>query len=197
MQEFDRPSAKGEFEMISDAVEEGKNGALSARNGDAKATSLPSWKLGIAAAVFNGVWGGSNMVPLKLAGGSAPHNGGVGYVFSFAVGSAVVNLCLWIGLLVWHRCNFSATPSLEIRAMLLPGAIAGILWSLGNVAAIVAVLNLGQAIGYSSCQASIMVSGLWSIFYYREVKRRRQIVLWLCSALISLSGIIILSAIKQ
>lgn len=158
--------------------------------------SHSSWKLGMAAAVFNGVWGGSNMVPLKLAGGSSSHSG-IGYVFSFAVGSAAVNICLWLALLAWYRCKVSALPSLEVRTMLVPGAIAGVLWSLGNVAAIVAVLNLGQAVGYSSCQASIMVSGLWSIFYYGEVSELRQIILWLCSALLALSGIIVLSAIKR
>ena len=63
--------------------------------------------------------------------------------------------------------------------------------------AMVAVLSLGEAVGYSCVQASILVSGLWSIFYYHEVKQPKHIALWLGSALFALVGIIILSIMQQ
>ena len=57
----------------------------------------------------------------------------------------------------------------------------------------VAVLSLGEAVGYSCVLASIRV-GLWSIFYYHEIKDTRHILLWfrLC-----IGGIILLSIMQQ
>jgi glucose uptake protein GlcU len=69
---------------------------------------------------------------------------------------------------------------------------AGVLWAAGNFCSIVAVLKLGQAVGYSSVQASIMVSGLWGLFYYKEVPRE-QVMNWVLSAVSASAGMILLS----
>jgi glucose uptake protein GlcU len=69
---------------------------------------------------------------------------------------------------------------------------AGVLWAAGNVCSIVAVLKLGQAVGYSSVQASIMVSGLWGLFYYKEVPRE-HIGFWVLSAMSATMGMVLLS----
>lgn len=42
---------------------------------------------------------------------------------------------------------YKALPSFHLRLMWLPGAAAGILWSIGNIGAIVAVERLGQGVG--------------------------------------------------
>jgi glucose uptake protein GlcU len=161
-------------------------------------------QIGLGAALFNGIWGGSNMVPLRIVqqhsseerSGSVPS--GVGFVISFAVGSALVNLLMWAVLYVHRRfVTGDQMPSLHLKAMVVPGAIAGCLWSLGNVMAMLAVLALGEAVGYSCVQASILVSGLWSIFYYNELTDQRRIKYWLGSAVLALVGIITLSQMIQ
>lgn len=74
----------------------------------------------------------------------------------------------------------------------MPGMIAGLTWSAGNVASIVAVLHLGEALGYSACQASLVISGLWGIVYFREVDGCDALI-WmgfalLCAASLAMLG---------
>ena len=58
----------------------------------------------------------------------------------------------------------------------------------------VTVQVLGEAVGYSICQTSLLVSGLWGIFYFQEVKGFRQRILWDSSAIVTLLGIVLLTA---
>lgn len=148
---------------------------------------------GLLAAVFNGVWGGSNMVPLKLVGGGDSPPAGIEYVFSFAFGSALVTAVMWMALVAARKLRGEPLPVLHSRVMLVPGMIAGCLWSIGNFCAIVAVLSLGEGIGYSAVQSSIIVSGLWGLFWYREVAGRRRRGMWLAAALLATGGLVGLS----
>ena len=50
------------------------------------------------------------------------------------------------------------------------GILAGTLWSIGNVASMVSVQVLEEAVGYSICQSSLLISGLWGIFWFKEVR---------------------------
>ena len=76
--------------------------------------------------------------------------------------------------------------------MIVPGAVAGLAWSAGNMASLLAVTHLGQALGYSACQGSLMVSGLWAILWFREVGGR-DAVLWLLAAGLCAGGIVALA----
>ena len=80
----------------------------------------------------------------------------------------------------------------SIRVMWLPGATAGSLWSLGNVGSIVAVEHLGQGVGYSASQAALLISGIWGIFYFREVTKPMIICKWFLSAFVTIIGILLL-----
>lgn len=224
---------------------------------------------GLIAAIFNGLWGGSSMVPLKLVS-QAGYEGtkhvpiGVDFVISFAVGSAIINLVLWVILIATryytllryrhfqskNQGDMNETkppsppplpllPPLHCQIMALPGVFykrcacavthtrffcsgclydphclsslrvltsfltlkvsfacasgmwAGVLWAAGNFCSMVAVLNLGQAIGYSSVQASILVSGLWGMFYFKEIPIEQH-GKWFGAAAMSTAGIILL-----
>jgi len=161
--------------------------------------------MGLVAAVFNGVWGGSVMVPMHYA----PDNvGGVGFVISFAIGASIITLLLWIGrfsFLLYRSRNdgdgntisfrkaYSSLPSLHLRIMWLPGGIAGLLWSIGNLCSMVSVQYLGEGVGYSVTQSSMLVSGLWGIFYFREVRGCAPRLKWLGASLVTLLGILMLS----
>eukprot|EP00979_Chaetoceros_neogracilis_P017065 scaffold10175_cov268-Chaetoceros_neogracile.AAC.21 len=113
-------------------------------------------RLGIAAAIFNGVWGGSILVPMQFAPSQAS---GTGYVISFAIGASIVTILLWVIRFVYLLYQFdmnvvrtyNALPSLHLRIMWLPGGIAGTLWSIGNIASMISVENLGE--GRSSPKA--------------------------------------------
>jgi glucose uptake protein GlcU len=126
---------------------------------------------------------------------------GTGYVISFAIGASIVTILLWairfVYLLYQFDMNmvrtYNALPSLHLRIMWLPGGIAGTLWSIGNIASMISVEKLGEGVGYSLTQSSMLVSGLWGIFYFQEVKSKGMKIKWFVSALITLIGIMLLS----
>jgi hypothetical protein len=159
---------------------------------------------GILAAVFCGVWGGSVMVPMHFADVPA----GLGYVSSFAFGASAVTIAIWVALWLYQsfetreggggggfdpRRGWALLPSMHWNVLLLPGCVAGLLWSIGNVSSMVAVSNLGEGVGYSLCQSSMLVSGLWGLFYYKEIKGAWIVSGWLACALVTIGGIIFLS----
>jgi multidrug transporter EmrE-like cation transporter len=92
---------------------------------------------GIAAAVFNGVWGGSVMTPLLLArrDGALPgkHNQAMEYMLSFFVGSAVVNVALVFAVLIRARVAGDKMPSLHLSNWRVQAAMSasGFLWTAG------------------------------------------------------------------
>eukprot|EP00529_Nitzschia_sp_RCC80_P010565 CAMPEP_0113492778 /NCGR_PEP_ID=MMETSP0014_2-20120614/28254_1 /TAXON_ID=2857 /ORGANISM="Nitzschia sp." /LENGTH=627 /DNA_ID=CAMNT_0000386625 /DNA_START=200 /DNA_END=2083 /DNA_ORIENTATION=+ /assembly_acc=CAM_ASM_000159 len=161
--------------------------------------AIPRRTLGILVAVFSGVYGGSIMAPLKYA---PPDCKGLGYLISFAVGASIITLTLWIVrflVLCFGKCNGSATdaynalPSFHFKTMWLYGGACGLIWSIGNFFSILSVEFLGEGVGYSVTQASILVSGLWGIFYFKEVEGTEAISKWMLSALVTVTGILLLS----
>lgn len=122
--------------------------------------------VGIAAAVFNGILGGSSRLPQVYAPLHRSH-----FVISFATGALIVNAFLLVVFALfaklWWRCEM---PSPEFRKMLLPGMLCGGIWTAGNLCALYAVQCFGLAIGFSLVQCSVIVAGLWGILYYRELQ---------------------------
>jgi hypothetical protein len=162
--------------------------------------SLTRRQLGLAGATFNGVWGSMNLVPLHFA---MRRDGlsGAGYVISYATGSMIVNAAMWILLALYHtyqrhgnwKEGIDMLPSMHWRQLWLPGLLTGLLYSAGNFGNILAVAFLGQAKGFSVCQMQLFVSGLWGVFYFREIRGREIIVKWFLSAAVAVTGIIWLS----
>jgi len=155
--------------------------------------------LGIAAAiVFTGIWGGSIMVPMQFA---PTDDKGLPYLTSFAIGATVVTLSFWVFryLYLCHKHSYAfdaayqALPSFHFSKMWPYGCSCGLLWSIGNFFSIVAVENLGEGIGYSASQSSMLVSGLWGIFYFKEIEGADAILKWYASASVTALGIILLS----
>jgi len=162
--------------------------------------SLTRRQLGVVGAVINGTWGGLSLVPLHYA---LRDDGltGAGFVISFAGGAAIVNIALWILLVLfylyhkegkWHEA-VECLPRWHFDQLLVPGMMAGLLYSLGNFGSIIAVTYLGQATGYSVSQMQLFVSGLWGVFWFQEIKGAETILKWFLSASIAVLGIIWLS----
>ncbi|CAB9503094.1 expressed unknown protein [Seminavis robusta] len=153
--------------------------------------------VGIACSVFCGIWGGSIMVPEKFA---KANDTGVGYLISFGIGAAIVTAALWVFRFGYNYQRFGsataayyALPSMHIRVMWLPGCTAGLLWSIGNFGSLISVKYLGEGVGYSITQTAMLVSGLWGIFYFKEIKSPDIIGKWFLSASLCVLGIILLS----
>lgn len=116
--------------------------------------------LGILAAMFTGIYGGSILVPMKWAPDDAK---GTEFLISFGIGAATVNLSLWIMRYLYlcqkhqsYTLAYKALPSFHFRKMWKYGGTCGLLWSIGNFFSILSVEFLGEGVGYSVVQSSIL-----------------------------------------
>lgn len=152
---------------------------------------------GMLAAAFCGIWGGSIMAPMKWCKSDTK---GTHYLISFAVGSSIVTVVLWLLRYTFNVYKYKSTtkayrnlPSFHLKTMWLAGGTAGTLWSIGNFFSLISVFYLGEGVGYPLVQTSIVISGLWGIFYFKEVTGRKRITRWFLSSLMTIFGILLLS----
>jgi len=92
----------------------------------------------------------------------------------------------------WEEVK-AALPKWHIEHLWKAGLAAGLLYSIGNFSALLAVTYLGQGVGFSFCQLQLLVSGLWGVFYFKEIKGQERIAKWFMSAAVAVLGIICLS----
>eukprot|EP01114_Cavostelium_apophysatum_P013446 TRINITY_DN3260_c0_g1_i1.p1 TRINITY_DN3260_c0_g1~~TRINITY_DN3260_c0_g1_i1.p1 ORF type:complete len:349 (+),score=8.01 TRINITY_DN3260_c0_g1_i1:84-1130(+) len=150
--------------------------------------------LGWFCTVMCGCCGALFNVPYKIA--SNRGSSSIDYLFSFATGVALVNSSALLFYTLFRLLYLKKkAPSFHFRIMAIPGSISGILWSLGNYLSIYGIMFLGQSIAGPSVQAGLVVSGLWGILLYRELKGL-QIVIWAISAVLAMSGIVLLGQAK-
>ena len=113
----------------------------------------------------------------------------------------LVTILMWIcryiyNLYCWDFDRiqaYNALPSLHLREMWLSGLVAGSLYSIGNFCSIITVTSLGQGVGYSFVQTSMLVSGLWGIFFFGEVQGFDRVWKWILSSTVTIGGILWLS----
>ena len=125
----------------------------------------------------------------------------MGFVISFGCGSMLITTWLWFLLYIFHftqqkghfRSSYDLLPPLHLREMAIPGFISGLLYSLGNFCSMIAISHLGQGVGFSFVQLSMLVSGLWGIFYFEEITGKENIFKWFASAVLAIIGILWLS----
>jgi glucose uptake protein GlcU len=162
--------------------------------------SLTRRELGVLAAVVNGAWGGMNLIPLHYA--LRDHGlTGAGYLISYATGALIVNTGIWLLLYLYYVYQkkgqwqeaLEALPKWHLKELWFPGLMAGLLYSLGNFSAILAVTYLGHGTGFSFCQMQLFISGIWGIFYFKEIRGTATITKWFASAFVAVFGIVYLS----
>jgi hypothetical protein len=164
--------------------------------------SLSKRQTGILAAVANGLWGGMNLVPMHYA--KRKGFGGASYLVSYAVGSMIVNslmiFLLFLYLVVRERGRVrvavASLPDFHLKELWLPGLLSGAIYSVAIFGTILSVTYLGQAVGYSLTQSKLLVSGMWGILFFREVRGKRAIIMWVLSACTTLCGILWLAEQK-
>jgi len=150
--------------------------------------------LGVFCAFLNGVNSGSVLVPMHYSGVK-----GLEFAPSFAIGALNALVLAWLVRFLYHYFKtgymstaFYTLPSMHLRKMLLPGAVSGTLWQIGSIGGMLSVSFFGQGIGMSIGQSSLVVSGLWGIFYFKEVVRSFKITSWFASAIITIAGVYVL-----
>ena len=76
----------------------------------------------------------------------------------------------------------------ELMAAAVPGLSCGGLWAAGNVLSVHATLRLGQAVGFPLTQVCVVVSALWGIVYFRELRDRLALALFTAASCVVLAS---------
>lgn len=159
---------------------------------------LSRLQLGILAAIFDGAYGGTLLVPMHYA--DPAKTKGLNFVLSFSIGCTTVVTMTWILRYLLYSMQtksfskgWERLPSFHFKSLGPSASLAGLIWSAGNVGSILSVAMLGQGLGYSIIQSQMLVAGLFGVFYYREIRGPRTIASWFFSAILTVVGIILLS----
>jgi hypothetical protein len=161
--------------------------------------ALSKRQIGIVCAILNGVLGATALVPLHYAKeqGFTEYS----FFFSFTSGCMVANTILWILYFVFQcvccsdpsRRGSISMPRWHVKELSLKLFVAALLYMGGTFGSILATSTLGQAVGNSLVQSKILISGLWGICWFQEIKDRRSITNWFLSATVSVFSILWLS----
>lgn len=145
--------------------------------------------LGLLAAVLTGILGGLIIAPQTFA--SSEFQGfailpamGVGAVAGGAVILIVASLCQrdW--------------PAMLIDKGMPPGLLAGVVWNIANALSIVAIKQIGYAVAYPVMQCGLFIAGLWGIIVFKEIRGRRNLLIYAGSGVILAAGIVLLALSK-
>ena len=87
----------------------------------------------------------------------------------------------------------------EIKTTLLAikrSMLSGTIWLIGNYLDFFAIGMIGLAKGFSLGQLLVLVSTLWSVFYFREFMKKRNILLLMISSITIILGAVLLAFAK-
>ena len=70
----------------------------------------------------------------------------------------------------------------------LAGMASGALWAAGNVLSVHATMRLGQAVGFPLTQVCVVISALWGILYFGELRDRTALSVFGASSVLVLGG---------
>eukprot|EP01083_Nonionella_stella_P015514 43420_1 len=149
--------------------------------------------LGVCLACLFGLINGSLQVPLHFYSNEMnladddPEN--IAYLVSFGLGALMSTPPL---ALLWFLAR-RRWPEFHVRHVLWPGVFTGTLWIMGYASATYATIFLGEAIGYPATQASLLVAGLWGVFYFNEIEGKLPITSFFGSGILIVAGVCMMS----
>ncbi|KAM9992979.1 hypothetical protein ACTFIY_010432 [Dictyostelium cf. discoideum] len=144
--------------------------------------------LGIVLSVFSGIMYGVNMVPMQLWKQSNVDASPLSFVFCHFSGIFLANTAVFIVYSIIVR------PPQIFPQTIFPSFFSGLLWGIANVGLMVATQNLGYTIGFPMGSGGPMiVSSLWSVFYFREIQGVKNLLILLISFIFLGAGITILA----
>lgn len=156
--------------------------------------------MGALGAVIDGLYGGSVLVPMHFARLESEDFEGLGYLISFAIGCLTVVTLVWIGRWAIYAIQdesifkgWKRLPSFHVQTVGPYAILAGLVWSIGNVSSIISVAILGQGLGYSLVQSQLVISGMWAVFFYGEIRGSRHIMGWFFYATLTVLSIVLLT----
>lgn len=140
------------------------------------ATTTLNVKKGLIAGLFAGAIFGSQLVPVKWAQLDAGD-----YYFSMSVGIFLTASVI------------AVVKGMKLRTVALKESlISGVVWNVGNLAALISVSLIGLSKGFPISQSAVLISVLWGVYYFKEITQKKARLQVLIGALVLLSGVIML-----
>lgn len=146
-------------QSIADKTEDSRSSTGAVAKGDS------DFVRGIIFACVVGVSGGSILVPMHYVTKDA---GGVVFIPSFGVG--VIAAAPIITAVYSFTLEDLVYQDLYLWPCVPFGMLAGVIWNLGNALSIVGISYLGYGVAYPLMQCALVISGLWGILVFKEIK---------------------------
>ncbi|CAF1465850.1 unnamed protein product, partial [Didymodactylos carnosus] len=109
-----------------------------------------------------------------------PSSNGLHYVYSQYSGILLSSTFYFIVYAAAKGNRPSINPSI-----CLPAMVSGIMWAIANIGFIVAISALKQAVAYPIVSVLPgIVTSLWSLFYFREIREKRSLIFLGCGMLL-------------
>ncbi|KAN0055796.1 hypothetical protein ACTA71_011683 [Dictyostelium dimigraforme] len=143
---------------------------------------------GISMSIACGVLLGVNMIPMQLWKQGHPEASPFDIIFSQFAGVFLFNAFIFMFYAMVKR-----SPQIYPKTI-FPSFVSGVMWGIANCGLMVSTQNLGYTVGYPiSCSGPMIISSLWSVFYFHEIKGIKNLLILCVSFLFLISGIILLA----
>jgi drug/metabolite transporter (DMT)-like permease len=149
--------------------------------------------MGIGMAVLSGCFYGFNLIPFQIwtesvgPGGYGPLN----YVFSQGLGIFLLASLVFMVYMLVNR-----SPQV-FTASIMPSILCGMMWMIATVSWMFMNSSLSLAVGYPvGAITPNLVSSIWSVFYFKEIQGRRNLLL-LCIGLLLLIVSVVLILLSK
>jgi len=138
---------------------------------------------GVMWACSVGVSGGSILAPLHYV---PEYKQGLVFLPSFGTGALLMSPIVFF---MYIRFESVEMPQFHVSKALLTGLFSGLLWNIGNLLSLIAIPFIGYSVAYPILQCAILVSGIWGIYVFNEIKSTSAIVVfWIGGAVLLLGG---------
>lgn len=133
------------------------------------------------------IWGGTYLIPLKeLSSQISPFI----TLLPLSIGMCTGALAI---LIVRKNTQYLTVENIKNGYLII---LSGFMWAVGNMFAIIAVLNIGIGKAYPLAELCGIVNAIFAIFFLKEITDKKKIYLFLVATLVSFLWAIWLSILR-
>mmetsp|Transcript_1617 Transcript_1617/g.2465 ORF Transcript_1617/g.2465 Transcript_1617/m.2465 type:complete len:363 (-) Transcript_1617:1109-2197(-) len=156
---------------------------------------------GVMLAILAGFFYGFQFVPLSIHEQQHPKPEELSsivhqmrFVFSQFLGIYVASFIAF----AIYACYHKNKPKLLAPEAFVPAIVSGMMWAVACIGSMLAVTELGLGIGYPlTTNGAFLVNAGWSIFYFREVKGKKNLRIFAAAGLLNIVSCICLTLAKK
>ena len=116
---------------------------------------------------------------------------------AFGVGTLVAGSLVTGAYLLLRKVRGQEIPAFHPQATMLAGVMSGTAWNIGNLCSILAQSvpaddPLSYGVAYPMFQCALFFSGLWGVFWFKEIRSTSAISIFFLSGVTLLGGAVIL-----